>query len=107
MNRGDIYLANLNGGRGSEQVGIRPVFILYNQNSSPTCIVIPLTKADKEKGDKTHILIYSNNRLMYDSTVLIEQTRVVDKSRLKKYLCSLSSKEVKKILNKVRENFIC
>lgn len=104
MNRGDIYLANLNGGRGSEQVGIRPVFILYNQNSSPTCIVIPLTKADKVKGNQTHILIYSNNRLMYDSTALVEQTRVIDKGRLKKYLCHLSEKEVNKIINKIISN---
>ncbi len=44
--RGDIYLADLNPSRGSEQAGIRPVIIVQRNNLNRfthTIIVIPLT----------------------------------------------------------------
>jgi mRNA-degrading endonuclease toxin of MazEF toxin-antitoxin module len=34
MNRGDIFLANLNPSRGSEQAGIRPVVLVQNPKTS-------------------------------------------------------------------------
>ena len=44
--RGDIYLADLNPSRGSEQAGIRPVIIIQHNNIdrfTSTVVVIPLT----------------------------------------------------------------
>ncbi len=44
--RGDIYLADLNPSRGSEQAGIRPVIIVQHNNIdrfTSTVVVIPLT----------------------------------------------------------------
>ena len=42
IRRGDIFFANLSGGEGSEQGGIRPVIVLQNNSGnrhSPTVIV--------------------------------------------------------------------
>ncbi|CCI26074.1 Toxin mazF (fragment) [Microcystis aeruginosa PCC 9808] len=44
--RCDIYLADLNPSRGSEQAGIRPVIIVQHNNIdrfTSTVVVIPLT----------------------------------------------------------------
>jgi mRNA interferase MazF len=44
--RGDIYLADLNPSRGSEQAGIRPVILVQRQNMdrfTRTVVVIPVT----------------------------------------------------------------
>ncbi len=44
--RGDIYLADLNPTRGSEQGGIRPVIIVQNTNIdrfTRTVVMIPVT----------------------------------------------------------------
>ena len=44
--RGDIYLADLNPSRGSEQAGIRPVILVQRQNLerfTRTVVVIPVT----------------------------------------------------------------
>ena len=44
--RGDIYLANLNPFKGSEQGGTRPVLVLQNNDGNyycPTLIVAPIT----------------------------------------------------------------
>jgi mRNA interferase MazF len=44
--RGDIYLADLNSSRGSEQAGIRPVILVQNNNLdrfTRTVVAIPLT----------------------------------------------------------------
>lgn len=104
VNKGDIYLANLNGGVGSEQTGIRPVIILYNERVSSTCIVIPLTKVDKNKEFKSHIIIYKLDRLLYDSYALLKQVRVIDKKRLSKYIGKLTNCEIKKIIDKIKKN---
>ena len=44
--RGDIYLADLNPSRGSEQAGIRPVIIVQRDNLerfTRTVVVVPVT----------------------------------------------------------------
>lgn len=44
--RGDIYLADLNPSRGSEQAGVRPVILVQRQNLdrfTRTVVVIPVT----------------------------------------------------------------
>ena len=44
--RGDIYVADLNPSRGSEQAGVRPVILVQRQNLdrfTRTVVVIPVT----------------------------------------------------------------
>ncbi len=46
MSRGDIYLADLNPSRGSEQAGIRPVAIVQREEIdrfTQTVFIVPLT----------------------------------------------------------------
>ena len=100
IKKGDIYYASLNPTIGSEQKGERPVVVLQNNlanKHSPTVIIAPITTVIKKRYLPTHIIIYKNNFLKKDSTVLIEQIRVIDKSRITVYLGKLTEYQIQKI----------
>ena len=85
--RGDIYYANLDSNAiGSEQTGTRSVLIVQNNignRYSATVIVVPLTKKSEIKlNQPTHYLLKENGNIKYDSIVLTEQIRAIDKQRL-------------------------
>ena len=102
IKRGDVYYANLNPRKGSEEGGIRPIVVVQNNVGnyfSKTIIPIPITT---KKGKlPTHIKIPKGNNIEYDSTALSEQIRVLDKSRLRKYVCKLSKEKMKEIDSKL------
>lgn len=83
--RGDIYLANLNPYKGSEQGGKRPVIIIQNNvgnHYSPTVIVTAVTsRFFKKRALPTHVPL-DNEELEKNSLALLEQIRTIDKSRL-------------------------
>lgn len=82
MKRGEIYYADLSPSKGSEQGGKRPVIILQNDKGnkfSPTTIIAPLTTRQKHRLP-THIDLTMPSGTK--STILLEQVRVIDKSRL-------------------------
>lgn len=83
--RGDIYLANLNPYKGSEQGGKRPVIIIQNDvgnHYSPTVIVAAVTsRFFKKRALPTHVPL-DNEELEKNSLALLEQIRTIDKSRL-------------------------
>ena len=85
INKGDIYYASLDPIVGSEQNGTRPVVIIQNDignKYSPTVLVAPLTSRVKSKPHlPTHVLVKSEH-IKHNSIVLLEQIRVLDKSRL-------------------------
>lgn len=88
MHRGEIYLVDLTSySVGSEQSGIRPALIVQNEvgnAKSPTTIVCPLTSQHKPSME-THVkLTPSDCGIIKESTLLCEQIRVVDKSRLRR-----------------------
>ena len=96
MHRGEIYLVDLSNQVGSEQAGIRPALIVQNEQGNlhaPTTIICPLTSQDKTPIE-THVILTPSDAGMQMSsilnkkisTVLCEQVRVVDKTRLKKKL---------------------
>ena len=96
--RGDIYFVNLDfEAIGSEQTGKRPVVILQNNVGnyySPTVIVAPITsKVTVKSKIPTHIIVPSDkyNNLPKISMILLEQLRVIDKSRLGEYVGSLQT----------------
>lgn len=101
IKRGDIYYARLNPIIGSEQNGFRPVVVIQNNVAnefSPVVIVAPITsKVDSKPRLKTHILIEENGSITHDSIILIEQVRVLDKTRLGSYLCSLEKNKMEEI----------
>ena len=101
MNRGDIFYANLDGTIGSEQSGIRPVIIIQNNvgnKYSPTTIIVPLTKKINFKiNQPTHYLIKAFEKIKFDSIVLTEQIRAIDKTRLKEKIGIINKKTMQEI----------
>ena len=101
MKRGEIYRADLDPVIGSEQGGIRPVLIIQNDTGnlhSPTVIVAAITTRHKKPGLPIHVPITAQESgLRHDSVVLTEQVRTLEKSRLTKYLGSLSPEAMRRI----------
>lgn len=88
MIRGDIYQADLDPTKDSEQAGFRPVVIVSRNSinlSSPVVIVVPITTYNSQrKIYPSHCLIKASieNGLDRDSIAKCEQIRAVTKSRL-------------------------
>jgi len=101
MKRGEIYRADLDPVIGSEQGGIRPVLVIQNDTGnlhSPTVIVAAITTRHKKPGLPIHVPITAQESgLRYDSVVLTEQVRTLEKSRLTRYLGALSPEAMKRI----------
>lgn len=88
IKRGEIYYADLSPVVGSEQGGIRPVLILQNDmgnKHSPTTIVAAITSRKTKAVLPTHVSITADC-LKTQSTVLLEQIRTIDKTRLDEYI---------------------
>ncbi|MCL1819581.1 MAG: type II toxin-antitoxin system PemK/MazF family toxin [Oscillospiraceae bacterium] len=92
--RGDIYYADLSGWRGAEQGtdqgDFRPVLVVQNDvgnKYSPTTQIAPLTSKTTKRSLPTHVRFDRGiGGLREPSTVLMEQLRTIDKSRLKYYV---------------------
>lgn len=83
--RFDIYIANLDGDKGSEQSGKRPVVIIQNNvgnKYSPTVIVACVST--KPKRDQLTQVEFKAGQYGFieDSVVMLEQMRTIDKFRL-------------------------
>ena len=107
IKRGSVFIADLDPTVGSEQYGRRPVVILsndLNNKYSPTILVAPLTKILKKTKLPTHIMIRKNYFLKYDSLILLEQIRTIDKSRLVSYKGKVDSSTLEKINNGLIES---
>lgn len=106
IKRGDIFLANLEPIKGKEQGGIRPVLILQNNISnkhSPVTIISAITSKIYEKEYPTNVFLdkkYSG--LSKDSTVMLNQIRSIDKTRLIKKAGSLNDFLINKVNNALK-----
>lgn len=100
IDRGDIYLANLNPYKGSEQGGKRPVIIIQNNvgnHYSPTVIVTAVTsRFFKKRALPTHVPL-DNEELEKNSLALLEQIRTIDKSRLIRKIGRVPEEKMKEI----------
>ena len=100
--RGDVYMADLGQGVGSEQGGSRPVVIVQNDTGnhySPTVIVAAMTSKGSSKAKlPTHIeLPCANYGLAKDSVILLVQIRTLDKRRLKERIGELPAKTLRDV----------
>ena len=99
--RGDIVLANLEPVVGAEQGRIRPVLVLQNNVAneySPTTIIAPITSKIYTKEYPTNVfLLRRDSSLDRDSTILLNQIRTVDKSRIIKRISSLDISLMNKV----------
>lgn len=73
-----IYWCNLGINIGSEQNKVRPVLILNTSKNSTICTVLPLTTKRLKDDFWFHIDLEA-----IDSTVLVEQLKVISKIRIK------------------------
>jgi mRNA interferase MazF len=105
VKRGEIWLANLNPTRGSEQAGIRPVLIFQNDVVSKfasTVLAIPLTTNLRRASLPTCVQIpKGEGGLASDSVVLCHQLRVLDKTRLQRKLGTVSQETLSAIESRV------
>ena len=101
VERGEIWLANLDPTQGSEQAGTRPI-IIFQENTvskfTSTIITIPLTTNLRRAALPTCLLI-SNGQggLNQDSVALCHQLRVLDKTRLIKRIGQLDFEAISRL----------
>lgn len=99
ITRGDLYYADLSPVVGSEQGGLRPVLIVQNNTGnrhSPTVIVAAITSRTTKAKIPTHVAISKEDgSLRCDSTILLEQVRTIDRSRLKEYIGRLPDRQMR------------
>lgn len=101
IKKGDIFYADLGDTIGSEQKGMRPVVIIQNNignKFSPTVIVAAITSSMRKTSLPVHIEISAQeSNLPFESIILLEQVRTLDKSRLKYKISSLRPEFIKLI----------
>ncbi len=94
IKRGEVWLADLNPTRGSEQAGTRPVLVFQNDVVSKfmaTVLAIPLTTNLRRASLPSCVQVSKNEGgLTSDSVLLCHQLRVLDKMRLQRKLGSIS-----------------
>ena len=99
VKRGQIYIADLPKGKGSEQEGIRPVLIVQDDDlnlRSPTVIILVITSKLKKMNMRTHLLLPRVKGLPRQSAVFAEKIREIDRSRLLSYCGSVSEEAVQR-----------
>lgn len=101
IQRGDIVLVNLDPVVGSEQGKIRPALVIQNNignETSPTTIVAPVTSKIFTKEFPTNVEISSKiSKLEKNSTILLNQIRTIDKSRIIRKLSNIDSNSMEKV----------
>lgn len=105
IRRGEIWLADLNPTRGSEQAGTRPVLIFQNNSINrftSTFFTIPLTTNLRRTALPTCALIRKGDGgLANDSVAPCHQLRVLDGGRLKRRLGTITDETMNKIESRV------
>jgi len=101
IKRGEVVLVNLEPVIGSEQGRIRPVLVIQNDISnefSPKTIIAPITSKVYNKEYPTNVFISKqDSKLDKDSTILLNQIRTIDKSRIIKKISNLNNFIMKKV----------
>lgn len=98
VNRGEIYLADLDPIKGCEQGGYRPVLIIQNNvgnRYSPTVIVSAITSRLTKRLLPVHVAL--PKALVKSSICMLEQIRTLDKSRLRELVGKLSDEDMMKV----------
>ena len=103
IERGEIWLANLDPTKGSEQAGTRPIIVFQESTLSKftsTIITIPLTTNQRRANLPTCLRIPKDQGgLNQDSVAICHQIRVLDKTRLIKKLGKLESEVIANLEN--------
>lgn len=97
MNQGEIWQANLNPYKGSEQGGFRPVVILsgnlLNRHLHVVITATLTTKIKKYKGNPV-LKPSKTNGLINESELLVFHIRSISKDRLVRKIGNIDTKEL-------------
>lgn len=105
----EIYWADLNPTKGSEQSGKRPVVVISGNTMNehlPVSIVCPLSSKVKDFSTCTLIEKSKINKLKIDSEVITFQIRTVSQNRLTKKIGVITNEELQDIISKVGHLFV-
>ena len=101
MRQGDIWFADLNPTKGSEQSGKRPVVIVSGDtlnDALPIVIVVPITSKIKSYPTCVLLIASKSNGLKEDSEAVPFQVRAISKKRLTKSIGRTTQEELREIL---------
>ena len=105
VKRGEVWMADLNPVRGSEQAGMRPVLIVQTNainRFTTTVLAIPFTTNLRRAGLPSCVQVASDEGgLSSDSVALCHQLRVLNKTRITRRMGKLSVPTLEKIENRV------
>ena len=105
----EIYWANLNPTKGSEQSGKRPVVVVSGDTMNehlPVCIVCPLSTKVKSFSTCTLLKKDKTNKLKSDSEVITFQVRTLSQKRLTKKIGAISHNQLQDIVSKIGNLFV-
>ncbi len=106
IRRGDVVLVNLEPVVGSEQGKVRPAVVIQNDignEFSPLTIVAPITSKIFSKEYPTNVLLArADSGLKNDSTILLNQIRTIDKSRVRRRVAMLRSGIMGRVDNAIK-----
>ena len=104
IKRGDIFYVNLGDtqGKSSVQTGIRPALIISNDKCnefSPILLVAPFTSKIKRTDLLIHIELTKDkeNGLEFNSVVLLEQIRAVDRTKILSKIGSICDSDLENV----------
>lgn len=111
--RSEIWLANLNPSKKSNEIGkIRPVLIFQNdelnRSSYPTTVILPLTTSLIDDAKPLRFRVNQREKLHQNSDILIAHIRSIDNVRLIEKVAALSEREmveIKELLDEVLLNY--
>ncbi len=103
IQRGCIYIANLNPRQRTEPGKMRPVVVvqtdLLNQTSHPSTIVCPLTTHVQKNAPLFRVHMPKEiSGLPEDSDILVDQIRAIDNRRLRHLVGKLPAKKMVELL---------
>jgi|SRR3989344_3912675 len=100
MRQGEIWFADLNPTKGSEQSGKRPVVIVSGDtlnDTFPIVIVVPITSKIKSYPTCVLLLASEANGLKNDSEAVPFQIRAIAKKRLVKRIGTITEENLREI----------
>ncbi len=104
INQFEIWIANLNPGKGTEAGKIRPVIVVQTDllnKEHPSTIVCPMTTNVKHESQILRIhLKKSKFGLKEDCDIMIDQVRAIDNKRLVKKVGEVDNDTA----NRIRDN---
>ncbi|MDX5337887.1 MAG: type II toxin-antitoxin system PemK/MazF family toxin [Cyclobacteriaceae bacterium] len=106
MKQGEIWIADLNPVKGSEQAGRRPVVILSGNlmnNYLPVVITAPLTSKIKNYQGNPILNPSSKNGLKVQSELMVFHVRSIAKDRLIEKLGAVENPELNRALETLQD----